>query len=173
MLSWLIGPVFREFPGVKIALSEGGIGWMPYYLERAAQVIDRRAALLARGEEPDPKTRRFAPDPSKALDLRGFDIHEAFREHVYGCFIDDLHGVANVRTVGIDNVTIETDYPHSDSTWPNCIQHAHEQLSTNPTLTDEEKFRILRGNAERLFHFTPADVPAPSVAGAATGAGHP
>jgi predicted TIM-barrel fold metal-dependent hydrolase len=158
MLTWLIGPVFREFPGLRIALSEGGIGWMPYFLERAAQVVDRRGAMLARGEQRAGAGAVF--DATKALDLSGFDIYETFREHVYGCFIDDLHGVANVREIGIDNVMIETDYPHSDSTWPNCMEHARKQLAANGTLTDEEKYKILRGNAERLFHFVPADPPA-------------
>ena len=65
LLTWLIGPVFREFPGIKIALSEGGIGWMPYTMERATQIVDRRAGLLLRGEEPDPATRRFARQPGK------------------------------------------------------------------------------------------------------------
>jgi predicted TIM-barrel fold metal-dependent hydrolase len=27
-------PVLRKFPDLKIALSEGGIGWIPYFLER-------------------------------------------------------------------------------------------------------------------------------------------
>jgi predicted TIM-barrel fold metal-dependent hydrolase len=160
LLSWLTGPVFREFPGIKIALSEGGIGWIPYILERGAQIIDRRGNMLARGETPDPVTRRFVPNESHAVDLRGFDIYQAFSDHVYGCFIDDFHGVANVREIGIDNVMIETDYPHSDSTWPDCIGHAQAQLATNSTLTNEEKYKILRGNAERLFQFTPAAVPA-------------
>jgi predicted TIM-barrel fold metal-dependent hydrolase len=158
MLSWLIGPVFREFPNLKIALSEGGIGWMPFFMERAAQVIDRRAALLARGEEPDGAGVRY--DPAKALDVEGLDIYETFREHVYGCFIDDVHGVESIRSIGIDNVMIETDYPHSDSTWPNCIEHAHTQLDANGTLTDQEKYKILRANAEGLFQFTPASPPA-------------
>ncbi len=164
LLCWLVGPVFREFPGVKIALSEGGIGWMPYTMERAVQIVDRRGALLLKGEEPDPVTRRFVANPAKAIDVRGVDLYEVFRQHVYGCFIDDLFGVANVRTIGIDNVMIETDYPHSDSTWPDCIGHAHAQLATNQTLTDDEKYKILRGNAERLFHFTPADRPTPDLA---------
>jgi predicted TIM-barrel fold metal-dependent hydrolase len=158
MLNWLVSPVFREFPGLKIALSEGGIGWMPYFVERAAQIVDRRAALLARGETYN-EVGQLVFDPSKALDLRGFDIHDAFREHVYGCFIDDLHGVANAHVIGVDNIMIETDYPHSDTTWPACIEHAHKQLAANPALTEEEKYKILRGNAERLFHFEAADPP--------------
>ena len=45
---------------------------------------------------------------------------------------------------------IETDYPHSDSTWPNCLEFAHKQLAG---LNDELKYKVLRGNAERLFRF--------------------
>ena len=159
LLTWLLGPVFREFPGVKIALSEGGIGWMPSFLERAAQIAERRQALLATGEYTNPVTHMVSYDRARALDLRGFDIYAEFREHVYGCFIEDLHGVANIREIGIDNVMIETDYPHSDSTWPNCLDVARLQLAANPTLTDEEKYKVLRDNAERLFQFTPAAVP--------------
>ena len=159
LLTWLLGPVFRDFPGVKIALSEGGIGWMPAVLERAAQIAERRSALLAKGEYTDPETRMVSYDPARALDLRDYDIYEVFREHVYGCFIEDLHGVANIRQIGIDNVMIETDYPHSDSTWPDCLSVAHAQLAANPTLTDHERYKLLRGNAERLFNFTPAAQP--------------
>jgi predicted TIM-barrel fold metal-dependent hydrolase len=158
MLTWLLGPAFREFPDLKIALSEGGIGWMPYFLERAGQIIDNRAALLARGETPD--ADGVVMDASQAVDVEGFDIYETFRQHVYGCFIDDKHGVANAHEIGIDNIMIETDYPHSDSTWPDCIEHAHKQLAANPELTADEQYKILRGNAERLFHFTPAAPPA-------------
>jgi predicted TIM-barrel fold metal-dependent hydrolase len=158
MTEWLIGPVFREFPGVKIALSEGGIGWIPYFLERAVQIIDRRGALLAKGETPSGQGVFF--DQSQAIELRDFDVWGTFREHIFGCFIDDFYGVKNVREVGIDNVMVEVDYPHSDSTWPTCIEHAHKQLEQNPSLTDEEKYKLLRANAERLFQFTPSAPPA-------------
>ncbi len=53
---------------------------------------------------------------------------DTFRKHIYGCFIDDLHGIKNLDVIGVDNVMIETDYPHSDSTWPNCLEHAKKQL---------------------------------------------
>ena len=40
MLAWIFSGVFQRFPNIKIALSEGHIGWMPYFIERAEQVID-------------------------------------------------------------------------------------------------------------------------------------
>ncbi len=30
----LFGPTLRKFPGLRVALSEGGIGWIPFYLDR-------------------------------------------------------------------------------------------------------------------------------------------
>jgi predicted TIM-barrel fold metal-dependent hydrolase len=74
---------------------------------------------------------------------------------VFGCFIDDVHGLQNLDVIGEDNVMIETDYPHADSTWPDSITLAQERLAGFPEAT---RYKILRGNAERLFRFTPADV---------------
>src|SRR4029434_3799680 len=41
-LDWLVRRCFERFPQLKIALSEGNIGWMPYFIERAEQVIDKQ-----------------------------------------------------------------------------------------------------------------------------------
>ena len=49
MLSWLFSGLFQRFPNLKIALSEGEIGWMPYFLERAEQVLDKQRYWVMRG----------------------------------------------------------------------------------------------------------------------------
>ena len=51
---------------------------------------------------------------------------------------------------------IETDYPHSDSPWPNSMENAQKRLSGR---SDDDIRKILRGNAERVFNFTPATPP--------------
>jgi predicted TIM-barrel fold metal-dependent hydrolase len=157
LMTWLLGPALREFPGLKIALSEGGIGWMPSILERTDELIRDRQDYYLRGERVDPATRMVFQDQGNVIDVRGLDVYQMFRDHVYGCFISDKHGIASIREIGTDNVMIETDYPHSDGTWPHSIRRAHDQLAVNPTLTHHEKYNILRGNAQRLFHFTPAE----------------
>ena len=93
------------FPGIRFALSEGGTGWIPYFLER----IDRTYDLhhLWTGQDFGSKL------PS-----------EIFREHFLTCFIDDPVGVQLRDRIGIDNVSWELDYPHADSAWP----HAPEEL---------------------------------------------
>ena len=50
----------------------------------------------------------------------------------------------------------ETDYPHSDSTWPDCIDVAKHLIEHLP---EPVQYKILRGNAERLYRFTPAEPP--------------
>jgi predicted TIM-barrel fold metal-dependent hydrolase len=94
---------------------------------------------------------------SQKSSLDNFDVRARFRDHIFGCFIDDVHGIANLATIGEDNVMIETDYPHTDSTWPDCIDLAHKRLAH---LAPEVQYKILRGNAERLFNFQPAEPPA-------------
>jgi predicted TIM-barrel fold metal-dependent hydrolase len=48
----------------------------------------------------------------------------------------------------------ETDYPHSDSTWPDCIDVARNTMKDLPASV---QYKLLRGNAEKLYRFTPAE----------------
>jgi predicted TIM-barrel fold metal-dependent hydrolase len=149
MLDWLFSGLFTRFPGVKIALSEGEIGWIPFFLERAEQVLDKQRYWVSRGQQ-------FIDFAKTDVDLDTLNLRELFRGHVYGCFIDDQHGVASLDEIGEDNVMCETDYPHSDSTWPNSIEVAKKQIAH---LTPEVQYKLLRGNAEKLYRFTPAQPP--------------
>ena len=54
---------------------------------------------------------------------------------------------------------IETDYPHTDSTLAALPQAGAR--APRATSTPEVQYKILRGNAERLFNFTPAKPPTP------------
>jgi predicted TIM-barrel fold metal-dependent hydrolase len=154
MLSWLFSGMFARFPNLKIALSEGEIGWMPYFLERAEQVLDKQRYWVMRGQ-------KFMDHATTDVDLDTLNIRELFREHVFGCFIEDHHGIASLDEIGEDNVMCETDYPHSDSTWPHCITAVKKLIGHLPP---ETQYKLLRGNAERLYRFTPSEHPVPAGA---------
>jgi predicted TIM-barrel fold metal-dependent hydrolase len=79
-----------------------------------------------------------------------------FRDHVFGCIMDDPVGIANIERIGIDNVMFETDFPHSDGSWPDCLKLAHQQLAP---LGEEGMYKVMVGNASRVFQFTPAEPP--------------
>src|SRR3546814_7889918 len=41
----LFGPTLRKFPELKVALSEGGIGWIPFYFDRIDRHFQNQAWL--------------------------------------------------------------------------------------------------------------------------------
>jgi len=51
---------------------------------------------------------------------------------------------------------IETDYPHTDSLWPHSLEAAHKSLEGR---SDADKYKVLQGNARRVFTFEPAPYP--------------
>lgn len=129
----LWSPIFRKFPTLRVALSEGGIGWLPYFLERVDYIFGH--------------TKHWT-----GMDLGGRLPSEIFSERVILCFIDDAVGIENRHRMNIDNITWECDYPHSDSTWP----HAPEVLMKSlGGVSDEEVDKITHLNAMRHFHYDP------------------
>lgn len=130
LVDWLMCGAFVRFPDLKVAFSEGQIGWIPYVLNRADVVWRENRAWGGVAET--------VPRPPSEL----------FAGHVFGCFFDDAHGLASLDEIGVDNVTYESDYPHSDSTWPRTRQVAEEQMGHLPDDTIE---KIVRGNAIRML----------------------
>jgi predicted TIM-barrel fold metal-dependent hydrolase len=67
---------------------------------------------------------------------------------MYGCFFRDQHGIDSLDKVGEDNITFETDYPHTDSTWPNTKEVATKLMEgVAPDVVE----KIMRGNARRML----------------------
>ncbi len=155
MLSWIFSGLFQRYPDIKIALSEGSIGWIPWFLERSQQVLATQKHWVAKGQQYQ-GSAEGAHAVNADTDVFKIDIYEDYRNHFYGCFIDDQTGLRMLDVIGDDNVMIETDYPHSDTTWPHSIKLAHERLAG---LDPEVQYKILRGNAERLYQFTPVPPP--------------
>jgi predicted TIM-barrel fold metal-dependent hydrolase len=156
---WLFSGQFFRHPNLKVCLSEGGIGWIPYILQRASWVLDRNRDWVEGDVELD-TSAGWVDEQKAGAKAERFDVplDQLFRDHVYGCFIDDIEGVRNLDSIGVDNVMIETDYPHVDSTFPNSWQMAHDHLAH---LDDDVIYKIVQGNARRVFHrFTFAEEPA-------------
>ncbi len=93
-------PVFRKFPNLKVALSEGGIGWVPYFLERIDYVYAHHRQW----------TNQDFGDKLPS---------QVFNENILTCFIDDAVGMEVRHHLNPKHIHWECDYPHSDSTWPN------------------------------------------------------
>jgi hypothetical protein len=106
-------------PRLKILMSEGGIGWIPYMIERCEHIVRDHVYRRRGAAKYDPsvvQNERFAGTE----DAKRFPMTptELFRRHIYGCFIDDEYGCRHLEEIGLDNVLMETDYPHGDGTFP-------------------------------------------------------
>jgi hypothetical protein len=157
-LDWIYSGNLGRFPGLKICMSESQIGWVAPTLERAEYVtkmqMDWNRKYIHSGTIADHAKGAGAiieRDQSLFADERG--PTEIFKDQIYTCFFEDFVGVKSMKELGaVDNMLIEMDYPHSDSTRPNSIKRAHEQVTN---LSEEEKWKVLAGNAMRIHRFVP------------------
>ncbi|MBI2167900.1 MAG: amidohydrolase [Actinobacteria bacterium] len=131
MTDFLLSGVLVRFPTLKLAYSEGQIGWIPYILERIDDVWEEHRAWGGVAEK--------IPDPPSTYYYR----------QIFGCFFRDQHGIDSLAKVGENNITFETDYPHTDSTWPQTEAIAQKLFGH---LTPEQIYKIARGNAIRLLN---------------------
>jgi predicted TIM-barrel fold metal-dependent hydrolase len=131
----LWSPIMRKFPKVKMALAEGGIGWVPYFLEKADFVYQHHHRWTG-------------------ADFGDMLPSQVFRSHVQTCFIDDETGLRNRHAIGVDTITWECDYPHSDSTWPQSPETVMKSLEA-AAVPDDEIHMVTWANACRWYDFDP------------------
>ena len=63
---------------------------------------------------------------------------------------DDQHGLKSRDAVGLEAILFETDYPHTDGTWPESRSVAH-RLCAGAGMDEQECYEFLRGNAIRAY----------------------
>ncbi|HEX9681824.1 MAG TPA: amidohydrolase family protein [Acidimicrobiales bacterium] len=131
---WLWSAWPLEQPDLKICMSEGGIGWVAMLIDRLDNVVDRSG--YGKGWEVRPA--------------------EVLRRNFWFCTIDDPSTIDTRDVIGVENICVETDYPHGDSTWPDTQQVLREAWGH---LGAAELRAICSENAATLFrHPLPADV---------------
>jgi len=139
MSMWTLGEViwadfWDRFPSLKISITEGDVGWIPYFLWRAEHVHRVHSGW----------TQKTFPN--------GGSPTQVFKDHLAVCFIQDPIGVKLIDELNEDMICWESDYPHSDSSWPNCPEVTVESCAG---LTDEQIDKITHLNAMRLYSFDP------------------
>jgi predicted TIM-barrel fold metal-dependent hydrolase len=131
---WLWSGVCSRFADLRIAMSEGGVGWVNMLADRADYVLDHSASgTESRGWVDEQK-------PSEVL-ARNF----------WFCTIDDpstLEGVLD--RFGPEHVMLEVDYPHADSTWPHTQEIVHERIGHLPS---DVIAKLTHENAKALFRW--------------------
>lgn len=148
---WLWSGYGVRFPNLKIAMSEGGIGWVPMLIDRLDNLVDR-SGLATDGV--------LDLDWINDWDLRPSDV---LRRNFWFCTIDDPSTIDCRHVIGVENIMVEVDYPHSDGTWPDTQPELERLWGHIPA---DETRAMCCENAARVFrHPLPAEV-LPTMEGA-------
>jgi predicted TIM-barrel fold metal-dependent hydrolase len=131
---WLWSEYPVQYPDLKIAMSEGGIGWVAMLLDRLDNIVDRSGYGL------------------------GWDLRpaEVLQRNFWFCTLDDPSTIDTRHRIGVDNIMVETDYPHGDGTWPDTQQVIADAWGHLPA---DEMRKLCCENAAALYrHPLPAVV---------------
>jgi predicted TIM-barrel fold metal-dependent hydrolase len=134
LLDFMWAEFWDRFPDLRVALSEGDIGWIPYFLQRAEHIQERSSAWTM---------RTFAEGAGPAA---------VVNRHLLLCFIQDRVGVELLERLNVDNISWESDYPHADTEWPNAPEALLRCLEG---VTDEVINKVSYQNAMRNYSFDP------------------
>ncbi len=92
---WSGWPV--RFPDLKIAMSEGGIGWVAMLIDRLDNIVDRSGYGLGLGRAAGRRAAARTSGSARSTTPRRS---------------------TPATRIGIDHIMVEVDYPHGDGTWP-------------------------------------------------------
>jgi len=124
----IFGGVMMRYPGLKIVSAENDAGWIPHYMYRADHAFEKFGALS-----------------SNPLDMKPSDY---IRRNLWATFQDDPIGPMLFRYFGEDNLMWASDFPHTDSTWPNSLKVIDQDFEGVPP---EVTQKIICDNAAKLY----------------------
>lgn len=132
---WLWSGFAIRYPNLKIAMSEGGIGWVAMLLDRLDNIIDRSGYGLS------------------SWDIRPAEV---LQRNFWFCTLDDPSTIDTRHRIGVDRIMLEVDYPHGDGTWPDTQSVIEKCWGHIP---DDELRMMCCENAAALYrHPLPATV---------------
>jgi predicted TIM-barrel fold metal-dependent hydrolase len=124
----IYGAVFERFPDLKFATIESGVGWFAWFANYMDATWKKQRYWTK-----SPLTK----EPSFFMD-----------QNIYGSFIDEVVGIANRHMPGGKNIMWSSDYPHSETTFPNSDEVIARIFDGVP---ENEKIQIIGGIAKKLF----------------------
>jgi predicted TIM-barrel fold metal-dependent hydrolase len=122
--------VLERHPGLRLVLAESGIGWLPYLLSRMDAEWDELGAKLD-----------YAPAVPPS---------ELVRRQVILTFEQEPQAERFIPLIGAGSCMWASDYPHTDSTFPNSRRAIEDSLGT---LAPDDVRRITATNCAQLYGF--------------------
>lgn len=130
-VDWVYSGVPSKFPGLKIVLSESGIDWVPFVIDRLRRY-------------------QYQSSATGSWDDRDLTPLEVFKRNFWFTTLEDPLGFELRRHIGVDKVMVECDYPHPDTQWPDMQERIRAEIGHLPA---DEIARITHGNACDVYRF--------------------
>ncbi len=124
----VLGGVPAQFPRLRLAILEAGVGWLPWIMERLDEEYELR--------------REEAP----LLDAKPSEYMRSGRLY-YSCEPDEGTLPYVIDRLGEDVILYASDYPHWDCRCPNSVRAIAERDDLAPGV----KAKVLGKNAQRFY----------------------
>ncbi len=122
------GLVMQRYPELKFIAVEGQIGWISFFQYYSDHLWEKHR-FWTKSELKEPPSHYF-------------------RRQVFATFMEDPVSLREREHIGIDNIMWASDYPHSETTWPNSKALTDEWLAA---FGEEERAKILWKNCAKLY----------------------
>ena len=129
LCSLIFGRVLERFPRLQVVSAENDSGWVAHFMYRLDHFYQKFDTMSEK----------------TALPMKPSDY---IRRQVWATFQDDPVGPVTTRLFGEDNFMWASDFPHSDSTWPNSLKVIADDFAGVP---EAVKRKIVFENAARLY----------------------
>jgi len=125
----VLGGVLEKHPDLHVVSVEGQLGWIPFAQQYLDHVWEKHRFW----------TKNELPNPPSFY----------FQRQVHATFMEDPVGLRERDHIGVGNIMWSSDYPHSETTWPNSRKLTDEWMEGFP---EEDRRKILYENAANLYH---------------------
>jgi predicted TIM-barrel fold metal-dependent hydrolase len=141
MCDMIFSGVFERHPRLMLAIVEFELSWAPNVITMMDYTYrERHGEAIYRFKD-------------------GMVPSDFFRRNVVLSFQEDAIGIRLRDVIGVDNMMWGSDYPHSESTFPESRRILSEILAGVP---DDEQAKIAGGNTARVYNFDVRELTVPS-----------
>ena len=128
LVSVIFCGALERHPKLKVVIAEGGVGWIPYVLDRMDYEWE---------DHPDEWPKFVKTLPS-----------DLFRRQMYATFQKDAPGPLLAEKFCPDNFMWGSDYPHPDGVWPDSLETIDRYLGD---VGPDMRRKIVRDNVAALY----------------------
>ena len=125
---FIFNAIFQRFPKLKLTTVESGVGWFAWFTEYTTRTWEKQRFWT---ESPLTESPAFYME-----------------QNVFGSFIQDRAGILCRGLPGAKNIMWSSDYPHSETTFPNSREIILRDCEGVPA---DDVRDIICNTARRLF----------------------